>query len=220
MAVVDTVTGELLARRTLAECEAVVEKGLDTFVEVGEALMEIRDGRLYRDTFNNFEAYCRTRWGINPRYANRLVKAAEVVGGLGPMGPKPTTERQARELAPLRDQPEQMAAAMEQATDTAEAEGRKVTAADVANAVSGIGAALLAKKQREAAPKPRPLTEDEQYEADLIAADKRTARAIEGITERWPYLESLRTNDRREQVLALLAEPDRVALARIEGSLK
>ena len=37
-------------RSRLAELEAVVEAGLQTFVDVGLALSEIRDGRLYRKT--------------------------------------------------------------------------------------------------------------------------------------------------------------------------
>jgi hypothetical protein len=34
--------------RTLAECEGVIGRGLETFLEVGNALFKIRDGRLYR----------------------------------------------------------------------------------------------------------------------------------------------------------------------------
>lgn len=32
----------------LTDLETTIERGLKTFVEVGQALMEIRDGRLYR----------------------------------------------------------------------------------------------------------------------------------------------------------------------------
>ncbi|HEX6762895.1 MAG TPA: hypothetical protein VF094_08855 [Gaiellaceae bacterium] len=42
----------------LAELEHVVEQGLQTFVEVGLALAEIRDGRLYRATHSTFAEYC------------------------------------------------------------------------------------------------------------------------------------------------------------------
>jgi hypothetical protein len=47
----------------LETLERVIESGLRTFVEVGEALMEIRDQRLYQDA--TFEDYCRERWGIS-----------------------------------------------------------------------------------------------------------------------------------------------------------
>ncbi len=47
---------------TLAECEAVIEKGMDTFLEVGNALLRIRDERLYRVGFSTFQEYCQARW--------------------------------------------------------------------------------------------------------------------------------------------------------------
>jgi hypothetical protein len=43
------------SRRT--ELENVIERGLSTFVEVGNALLEIRDSKLYRETHPTFEAY-------------------------------------------------------------------------------------------------------------------------------------------------------------------
>lgn len=89
----------------LMECERVIERGLNTFVEVGAALLEIRDNRLYSDGYNTFEHYCRERWGMSRIHAHRLIEAADVTNNLLPMGNiLPTSERQARPLAglPLR----------------------------------------------------------------------------------------------------------------------
>lgn len=86
-------------RTRLAELEAVIERGQETFIEVGSALTEIRDTRLYLETHATFEAYCQERWGWSRRHANRTIQAAEVAEILGPMGP--ANERQARELVPL-----------------------------------------------------------------------------------------------------------------------
>jgi site-specific DNA-methyltransferase (adenine-specific) len=95
-------------RSRLGELEQVVERGLRTFVEVGNALREIRDSRLYRETHATFEDYCRERWGWSRRHANRQIEAADVAVALGPTGPIPPNERQARELVPLlRDEGEQ-----------------------------------------------------------------------------------------------------------------
>ena len=47
----------------LQELEQVVETGLTVFVKVGNALLEIRDSRLYRQQCPTFETYCRERWG-------------------------------------------------------------------------------------------------------------------------------------------------------------
>src|SRR6185369_10840829 len=46
----------------LAACESLIEKGWETFVEVGRALARIRDQKLYRAHCDTFEAYCRERW--------------------------------------------------------------------------------------------------------------------------------------------------------------
>ncbi len=60
--------------------EAIIEKGLNTFVDVGNALAEIRDGKLYRDTHGTFEDYCQERWGISLPRAYQFIEAAETVG--------------------------------------------------------------------------------------------------------------------------------------------
>lgn len=93
----------------LGELEAVIQRGLDTFVEVGAALLEIRDARLYRETHGTFEEYCQHRWGMSRRHANRTIEAAGVAGVLGPIGPTPASESVARELTPvLREDPERV----------------------------------------------------------------------------------------------------------------
>jgi len=103
----------------LGDLEAVIERGLSTFVDVGEALREIREARLYRQTHGTFEDYCRERWSMTRQHANRLVGAAGVVGALEPMGSTYLNERQARELAPLLAQPEKLQQVWERAPPAA-----------------------------------------------------------------------------------------------------
>ena len=62
--------------------EQVIERGLTTFVEVGNALLEIRDSRLYKDSFSTFEDYCRERWGMSRPRAYPLIEAAEIMSNL------------------------------------------------------------------------------------------------------------------------------------------
>lgn len=103
----------------LAECEAVIERGLNTFVEVGQALLAIRDARLYRLTHGTFEDYCRERWGMERNYANKLVAAASVMEDLGTVVPiLPANESQARPLTAL-DTPEERQTAWQRAVETA-----------------------------------------------------------------------------------------------------
>lgn len=92
----------------LDELEAVVERGRRAFVEVGTALAEIRERRLYRATHSTFESYCRERWGFSRQHAYRAIDAAEVVGVLSPTGDIPAAERVARELVPLKRDHEEM----------------------------------------------------------------------------------------------------------------
>jgi DNA N-6-adenine-methyltransferase (Dam) len=110
-----------LAVSTLAENEAIIERGLATFVEVGDALTRIRDERQYNEVgFTDFDTYCRERWGFDRSRAYRLMDAAEVVGML-PIGdsdsPPITNEAQARELvSTLREEgAEAVAAVLEEA---------------------------------------------------------------------------------------------------------
>jgi hypothetical protein len=85
-------------QQQLSELETTIEKGMQTFLEVGAALAAVRDGRLYRADYGTFEAYCQERWGMTRRNANHLIGAVEVVETLGTTVPKPTSERQARAL--------------------------------------------------------------------------------------------------------------------------
>jgi hypothetical protein len=62
----------------LQSCERVIEKGLNTFREVGQALIEIRDSKLYRSAHATFADYCEKRWGFSDSRARQLISAAKV----------------------------------------------------------------------------------------------------------------------------------------------
>ncbi|MEI6451832.1 MAG: hypothetical protein WCP98_18055, partial [Actinomycetes bacterium] len=86
----DPASSPAIVVRTLTDLEGIIERGLDTFVDVGEALAEIRDRQMYRETHATFEAYCRERWGWSRSYAYRHIEAAQAVALL-PIGniPRP-----------------------------------------------------------------------------------------------------------------------------------
>ncbi len=88
-------------RDRLAELEPVIEKGLAGFVEVGTALLEINDRRLYRETHSTFQDYVSEKWQMTARRAYQLCAAAEVVKALpeNVNHGSQINERQARELA-------------------------------------------------------------------------------------------------------------------------
>ena len=117
----------------LCELERIIQKGKDTFVEVGTALSEIRDSRIYRATFKTFEDYCKDRWDFTREHASKLIQAAVVVGNLSPIGDKPKTESQARPLTKLPA--EKQPAAWERAQEIAKEESKPVAARHVEAAV-------------------------------------------------------------------------------------
>lgn len=124
---------------SLAECEAVIERGLKTFVEVGEALLRVRDERLYRATHPTFEHYCRERWGFGGRRARQLMAASEV-GTIVPV----ENEGQARELLTLlRDRGEQAVVSVYR--ELRREHGDDVTAYDVRRGVESF----LNRKRRD-----------------------------------------------------------------------
>jgi hypothetical protein len=133
----------------LTGLEAVIDSGLRTFVDVGAALLEIRESRLYRQTHGTFEDYCRERWQMVASRARQLIAAVETVRNLESVTTvTPATESQARPLAPLP--PEQQRQAWTQAMETARAADRPVTAKDVqaaAEAVTGKVPAAPAQTQ-------------------------------------------------------------------------
>lgn len=128
---------ELTVTNRLQQCEVVIEKGLQTFTNVGNALLEIRDSRLYKETYDTFEDYCRERWGMVASRARQLIAASEIVSNLQSVTNVtllPTTESQTRPLSSL--EPEQQLEAWAKAIETAP-EG-KITAAHVQSVVDEI----------------------------------------------------------------------------------
>jgi hypothetical protein len=107
-------------RDRLAACEGVIEGGLVHFFEVGKALLVIRDSRLYRQDYPTFEDYLARRWDLSRSRGYQLTEASEMSTIVGKAGLQaPTNEGQARELAPLKDQPEKLAEAWREAVETA-----------------------------------------------------------------------------------------------------
>ncbi|HEX5591996.1 MAG TPA: DNA N-6-adenine-methyltransferase [Solirubrobacterales bacterium] len=116
-----------VATSRLAELEETIGRGLETFVEVGEALREIRDGGLYLEKYLSFEDYCEQRWQMKRRRAYELMEASTVAEQVSEFShTAPANEAQAKQLAPLREQPEEMVAAWEEASADGEPTAAKV----------------------------------------------------------------------------------------------
>lgn len=124
-------------RQELQRHEQIIQQGLNTFVEVGQALAAIRDSRLYREDYGTFEDYCQSRWGMKERRAYQFMDAAKVIKELESctiVQLLPATESQARPLTRL--EPAEQVRAWELVIATAP-EG-KITAAHIQAVVDEV----------------------------------------------------------------------------------
>ncbi len=64
----------------LSYCEQTIAIGLKNFVDVGTALLEIQQHRLYRSTHATFAAYCKEQWGMSGRRSYQMIESAQIVG--------------------------------------------------------------------------------------------------------------------------------------------
>lgn len=135
-----------------SELVSVVKRGMATFVEVGRALQEIRDEKLYRDSHKTFEKFCGEEFEISRPRAYQLIEAAVVVDDLSKKldknAPIPERDSQARELASVP--PEQQVEVWQEAVQ--DAEGEQPTVAQVRAAVERIASPPDPPKAKEEPP--------------------------------------------------------------------
>ena len=101
--VLDTVSSDELTleeEKELLYLERTIER---SFYEAGKALKQIRDHRLYRWQYKNFECYCQQRFGINRISAYNKIVAANTFENLFTNGEQvlPNSERQVRPIVSL-----------------------------------------------------------------------------------------------------------------------
>lgn len=157
--------------KELTHHEAIIDDGMKGFLHVGKSLIAIRDGQLYEERFESFEAYCKSRWNISRPRAYQLIEAAEVTAEVStivdtktketpkhPTNIAPQNEAQARALAGSGDTPEQRREVWAKAVETApknEAGEPVITAkhiAKVADEVVGPKVTPPKPEQPKAAP--------------------------------------------------------------------
>jgi N6-adenosine-specific RNA methylase IME4 len=176
-------------RERLALCESVIERGQQTFLDVGSALRAIRDQALYRETHTSFESYLRERWGMARAHGYRLIKAAAAVEALSPIGdslrPLPANEAQARPLTMLSPEVRERvwAGAVEAAA------GHQPTAAQVqavVNSLKALAPGAVAKAARELRAEKDRARRHERLAMVAAAAASRTP--LLGLGRRYPIL--------------------------------
>ena len=99
--------------KRLIELEHQIEDGQQAWLEVGLALTEIRDNRLYRAEFETFADYCQQTWKWTDKRAYQLISAADETSTTGRTFPTERAarvarkERQASERQPAPDTDEE-----------------------------------------------------------------------------------------------------------------
>lgn len=128
-------------KERLADDEAVIARGWRHFVEVGIALIDIRDALLYREQFNSFQDYIRVRWDMPVSRAYQQMRAStamqflETLDGVDVL---PKNEMVARTLGTLISQGEQALVAEAWTLAISNAEGRPPTARQTEDAVREV----------------------------------------------------------------------------------
>ena len=123
--------------QTLEHYEQIIAQGIKTFVQVGHALLTIREQRLYRESYTTFEDYCRQRWDLSRPYAYQLIEASQVVNRVSAIADiVPVNESQARPLTRLP--PAQQVEVWQEIVETAPSSG--ITAKHVQQTVKRVKA--------------------------------------------------------------------------------
>jgi hypothetical protein len=66
----------------LHQLEHIIEEGFEGFLQVGGALSEIRDRRLYRTTHTRWEDYCLDKWGLSLSRCNQIIQTVHTYDNL------------------------------------------------------------------------------------------------------------------------------------------
>lgn len=169
-----------LIQLTLFDLEALertVRAGLKTFIEVGDALVKIRDAEGYRlRGFTTFEDYCEREFGFSVRQGQRLIAAARTADLVERVtGQTPANEAAAREFSKITGEPD-APALVERVQQVLAANGHTIGDAPAHVARAAVESVMPKPPRSEAAPAPvaQPaLVEDDAWPPDGDDVDSR-----------------------------------------------
>ena len=156
-------------RVELDTLEGIISREMKSFMDVGKALLTIRERKLYRGEFKTFKAYCAGEMGDEQgswKQVDTMFVAANSGGPISqepyktsrgilctPCEIQPTSEYQIRPLAPL--QPEQQCEVWYEAVRTAD--GKVVTYKLVKALVTKLVGVPLSDPRKRRTPIPNPM---------------------------------------------------------------
>ncbi|MBU0969184.1 MAG: hypothetical protein KKC20_00990 [Proteobacteria bacterium] len=150
----------------LEACENVIRKGLCTFLEVGRALAEIHDNRLYRETHSDFRLYYKDVWDLGKSRAYQQMDGYRVVKMLEDKMSTmvdisendstsngiilPVNERQTRALLKLKKDPDALHKAWATVRKTLKDDPKaKLTGALINKAVKDVKGEVVKKEHKK-----------------------------------------------------------------------
>jgi hypothetical protein len=158
--------------KRLIELEKIIEAGKQTFIEVGIALAEIRDARLYKADFKTFEEYCVKKWGWTKQHCYRLIECAPIAKS----NPQVTSINQVRALAKVPE--EKRNQVIKKALAKSKSAGRKLTAKDISAAAETEPEPPEPARVQSYTPDPKPITTTGE-EAKVFCPRAQTKRKLE-----------------------------------------
>lgn len=120
--------------------ERIIGHGIASFLNVAEALIQIRDKQYYKKIagFETFGEYCETKWGMTRQRAYQLIDAKQVADNLSNNLTKEEIEKiPATQLCTMKSLPEDDQATVYQLAKETAPEG-KLTAAHVEKVVREV----------------------------------------------------------------------------------
>jgi hypothetical protein len=178
MSVIETDKLTNAEKKELKRLEAVIDAGIQTFVEVGQALARIQQERLYRGYhWKTFEAYVEDRFELSRRRAYQLIEAAkgvETAQNLCKIFHKNSAEivpneYTARSIAAVPE--EQLQAVLDEVVVQHQETGKPVTGRMVKDAAQKV-----AEKE---APKPDPKEQIRMLKSTVLKHYQAAMRAVD-----------------------------------------
>ena len=139
---------------TLVALESTIERGMSSFIEVGNALSAIANERLYQPDYKDFDEYCQKRWGFSKSTGYNYIKSAATAQRVQTIG-KHLTYTQALAVSQIANADQQLdfartqdieamptrqvQATVSDALEIKEKKGEKAVAGDVRFVPSAIG---------------------------------------------------------------------------------
>ena len=156
----------VIEKTELEELETIIKQSAGAFYRVGCALAKIRDSRLYRETHDTFEAYCKDMWEMGVRHVQRLMLSAKTIDNIEtrPIGRIPINEAQARPLTKLATA-ESQREAWEMVVENAP-EG-KITARYVSKVVSKIKKESTQEEVKKKAVRAKSINKEEMIDNEM-----------------------------------------------------